>query len=213
MRISTQNTKIQWDPHTTPDNSPANMFPSICNSQGSDQQLPCQFRNGEAVPAFHAPFEPVIESQQAIFGSHELPQLSVQPLESLDLTENSNVAGYDSPTSHLFASPIWPPDENVYTGRPEVFSAANENTMTYDWGLMDGLESFCEPLSQIKEICGISKEMQILQYATTPSPKRRKQKSNLESTVGTMKKDHECGLRGCGRVYRRIEHLQRHIKM
>ncbi|KAK2122075.1 hypothetical protein NOF04DRAFT_1255227 [Fusarium oxysporum II5] len=186
MRINTQNTKMPWDPYLTPINSPTNIFPSVWNNQGTDQELPCQYSNGEDFPAFDAPSQPVIESQQAIFGPHELPdlpQLPVQPLMSpADLTHHSKVAGYDSPTSHLFASPIWPPDENVYTGSPEFLNAANEVNIASSWGLMDGLES-------------------------------RKEKPNIEPSVAFGRNMNRCGFRGCGRVYQRIEHLKRHVNI
>ncbi|KAG6990260.1 hypothetical protein FocnCong_v019881 [Fusarium oxysporum f. sp. conglutinans] len=216
MRINTQNTQMPWDPYLTPINSPANIFPSVWNNQGTGQELPCQYSNGEDFPAFDAPSQPVIESQQAIFRPHEspdLPQLSVQPLMSpADLTHHSKVAGYDSPTSHLFASPIWPPDENVYTGSPEFLNAANEINLTSGWGLMDGLESFDESFSQIREICGTSKTMPILQHARMSSLTRRKGKPNIELPVALGRNMHRCVFPGCGREYRRIEHLKRHIK-
>ncbi|KAG7403966.1 C2H2 type master regulator of conidiophore development brlA [Fusarium oxysporum f. sp. raphani] len=217
MRINTQNTKMPWDPYLTPINSPTNIFPSVWNNQGTDQELPCQYSNGEDFPAFDAPSQPVIESQQAIFGPHELPdlpQLPVQPLMSpADLTHHSKVAGYDSPTSHLFASPIWPPDENVYTGSPEFLNAANEVNIASGWGLMDGFESFDESFSQIREICGTSKEMPILQHARTRSLRRRKEKPNIEPSVAFGRNMNRCGFRGCGRVYQRIEHLKRHVNI
>ncbi|KNB15705.1 hypothetical protein FOXG_14132 [Fusarium oxysporum f. sp. lycopersici 4287] len=216
MRIDTQNTAMPWDPHLTPINSPTNIFPNAWNNQATDQELPCQYSIGEDFPAFHAPSQPVIESQQVMLGPHELPdlpQLSVQPLMSpADLTHHSKVAGYDSPTSHLFASPIWPPDESVYTGSPEFLNVANEINIGSGWGLMDGLESFDESFSQIREICGTSKTMPILQHQGMSSLTRRKGKPNIELPVALGRNRHRCGFPGCGREYRRIEHLKRHIK-
>jgi hypothetical protein len=216
MRIDTLNITNPWDSHLTPTSSPANILPDGFTHYGTDQALTCQYSTGENFSAFDSCFYSFLESQPDFSSPHELPDLpqrSVSPLMTPgDRTLHPEIAGYDFHTGHIFASPIWPSDENEYPGSFELSDVAKEVETPPRWGLVDDLESFGQALSHTRIADGTSEEVPRSHQAARRSQRKHKVKPVIELPQTLQKNSHRCDFPGCSRTFRRTEHLKRHIK-
>ncbi|KAI8397234.1 hypothetical protein FOFC_20506 [Fusarium oxysporum] len=177
MRINTQNVTLPQESYPTPIGTPICDTSTLFNTIGIDERLPCQWTNVEALLDLHSPSPWIMESQPALPGTQELPDLPHAQIHMYPeyLVRHFEGSEYDSFTNHPFASPIWSHYESPCTGGFQFQNAGKEVIVRSDGDFPAGLEANTEP----------------------PDASRRN--------------GFRCIL-GCGRTYKRMEHLQRHIK-